>query len=188
MATHPNLLDADNSVLLVVDIQGRLTAAMSAVAAEQMLNHGRRLLEAARLLQVPVLLTEQYPQGLGPTQSEIGDYLPDATRIFGKTGFSCCAADGFMQALSDTGRKQVVVIGQEAHVCVLQTGLELLSHDYQVHIVEDAVSSRRADHRDCALQRLRQQGATISCHESVLFEWLRDARHSHFKTISALLR
>jgi len=83
MATHPNLLDADNSVLLVVDIQGRLTAAMSAVAAEQMLNHGRRLLEAARLLQVPVLLTEQYPQGLGPTQSEIGDYLPDATRIFG---------------------------------------------------------------------------------------------------------
>jgi nicotinamidase-related amidase len=188
MATHPNLLTADNSVLLVVDIQGRLSAAMPVTDLQQMLTHGRRLLQAAGLLEVPVLLTEQYPQGLGPTQAEISECLPGSARIFSKTGFSCCAADGFKQALADTGRKQVVVIGQEAHVCVLQTALELLSENYQVHVLTDAVCSRRADHKDYALQRMQQQGAALSCHESMLFEWLRDARHSHFKTISALLR
>jgi len=188
MTTHPNLLDVNNSVLLVVDIQGRLSTAMPAADLEQMLIHGRRLLEAARLLSVPVLLTEQYPQGLGPTQPEISECLPDASRIFGKTGFSCCAADGFNQALANTGRKQVVVIGQETHVCVLQTALELLNQAYQVHVLTDAVCSRRAEHKTYALQRMQQQGATLSCHESVLFEWLRDARHGEFKTISALLR
>ncbi|MBD9356552.1 hydrolase [Methylomonas sp. EbA] len=188
MAMHPNLLDANNSVLLVVDIQGRLSTVMPVLELQQMLMHGQRLLQAAGLLDVPVLVTEQYPQGLGPTQQEIGEYLPGNSRCFSKTGFSCCAADGFNQALVDTGRKQVVVIGQEAHVCVLQTALELLNQHYQVHVLEDAVCSRRAEHKNFALQRMQQQGATLSCHESVLFEWLRDARHSHFKTISALLR
>lgn len=188
MATHPNLLDVNHSVLLVVDIQGRLSAAMPAADLEQMLVHGRRLLEAAGLLSVPVLLTEQYPQGLGATQPEISAYLPDTSAIFAKTGFSCCAADGFNQALANTGRKQVVVIGQEAHVCVLQTVLALLDQAYQVHVLTDAVCSRRVEHKTYALQRMQQQGATLSCHESVLFEWLRDARHDKFKTISALLR
>lgn len=188
MATHPNLLDADNSVLLVVDIQGRLSAAMPALDLQQMLTHGQRLLQAAELQNVPVLVTEQYPQGLGSTQPEISKYLPGNTRLFNKTGFSCCAADGFTQTLADTGRKQVVLIGQETHVCVLQTALELLSHDYQVHVLTDAVCSRRAEHKDYALQRMQQHGATLSCHESVLFEWLRDAKHNHFKTISAALR
>ncbi|WP_026600619.1 isochorismatase family protein [Methylomonas sp. 11b] len=188
MTMHPNLLDADNSVLLVVDIQGRLSTAMPALDQQQMLTHGRRLLQAAGLLDVPVLLTEQYPQRLGSTQTEISECLPGNTRTFSKTGFSCCAADGFKQALTDTGRKQVVVIGQEAHVCVLQTALELLSANYQVHVLADAVCSRQVQHKDYALQRMLQQGVTLSCHESVLFEWLRDARHSHFKTISALLR
>ncbi|MEI8573999.1 hydrolase [Methylomonas sp. EFPC1] len=188
MATHPNLLEADNSVLLVVDIQQRLSAAMPVTDLQQMLTHGQRLLRAAGLLDVPVLLTEQYPQGLGPTQADIGECLPGSARIFNKTGFSCCAADGFKQALADTGRQQVVIIGQEAHVCVLQTALELLSANYQVHVLADVVCSRQVLHKDYALQRMQQQGVTLSCHESVLFEWLRDARHSHFKTISALLR
>ncbi|AMK78872.1 MULTISPECIES: hydrolase [Methylomonas] len=188
MSSHPNLLDADNSVLLVVDIQGRLSTAMPATDLQQMLTHGQRLLLAAGLLDVPVLLTEQYPQGLGPTQTEISECLPGSARIFSKTGFSCCAADGFKQALADSGRKQVVVIGQEAHVCVLQTALELLSENYQVHVLADSVCSRRVEHKDHALRRMQQQGVTLSCHESVLFEWMRDARHNHFKTISALLR
>ncbi|MCQ8117786.1 hydrolase [Methylomonas rosea] len=188
MSPHPNLLDADNSVLLVVDIQGRLSSAMPATDLQQMLTYGQRLLQAAGLLDVPVLLTEQYPQGLGPTQPEISECLPGNALVFSKTGFSCCAADGFNKALADTGRKQVVVIGQEAHVCVLQTALELLSENYQVHVLADAVCSRRVEHKNIALQRMQQQGVTLSCHESVLFEWLRDARHGHFKTISALLR
>lgn len=188
MVTHPNLLVADDSVLLVVDIQGRLSAAMPSGDLKQMIVHGRRLVEAARLLGVPVLATEQYPQGLGPIQPEIGDCLPDNARIFVKTGFSCCAALGFLSALAETGRKQVVMIGQETHVCVLQTALELVSLGYRVYVLTDAVCSRRNEHKDYALQRMQQQGVTLSCHESVLFEWLRDAKHQDFKTISALLR
>lgn len=188
MKTHPNLLDSGNSVLLVVDMQAKLTAAMPVADAERMLGHGRRLLEAARLLGVPVLATEQYPQGLGSTQPEISECLPGDVRLFSKTGFSCCAADGFNQALLETGRKQVVVMGQEAHVCVLQTALELLDQGYQVHVPTDAVCSRQGEHKDYALRRMQQQGATLTSHESVLFEWLRDARHQDFKTISALLR
>jgi nicotinamidase-related amidase len=188
MTTHPNLLDSANSVLLLVDIQSRLSAAMPLAEAEQMTIHAVRLLDAARLLDVPVLLTEQYPQGLGPTQPEISARLPEGTRIFTKTGFSCCAAEGFNRALAEIGRKQIVIIGQETHVCVLQTALDLLYQGYQVQVQTDAVCSRRIEHKSYALQRMQQQGVTLSCHESVLFEWLRDARHSHFKAISALLR
>lgn len=188
MAIHPNLLTADDSILLVVDIQGRLSAAMPSADLKQMIVYGRRLLEAARLLNVPVLATEQYPQGLGSTQPEIGDCFPATARVLGKTGFSCCSAAGFLEALNEAGRKQVVIIGQETHVCVLQTSLELLNRGYQVHVLTDAVCSRRDEHKHYALQRMQQQGVTLSCHESVLFEWLRDAQHEHFKTISALIR
>lgn len=92
-----------------------------------------------------------------------------------------------LDALENTGRKQVILAGVEAHVCVLQTALELLYKGYPVYVVEDAVCSRKAEHKSYALQRLQQQGATIINYESVLFEWLRDAKHADFKSISALL-
>ncbi len=108
--------------------------------------------------------------------------------MFSKNGFSCCAAEGFNGTLAALGRKQVVLAGQETHVCVLQTALELQHLGYQVHVLADAVCSRRAEHKAFALQRMQQQGVTLTCHESALFEWLRDARHERFKTISSLLR
>lgn len=186
MNTHPNLLSAQNSLLVVIDVQTKLTAAMS--EAEQMLANASALLEAANRLSIPVIVTEQYPQGLGATESAISTKLLENTPILPKTGFSCCAAEGFNAALQASGRKQIIIIGQEAHVCVLQTALELLFISYQVHIVEDAVCSRIPAHKFYALNRLRQQGATISNYESVLFEWLRDAAHPEFKAISQLLR
>lgn len=188
MSSHPNLLDASRSVLLLVDIQTRLSAAMPEVETQQMSQHCERLLQAAALLDVPVIVTEQYPQGLGPTQANLLDRLPAAAPVFAKTGFSCCAAEGFNATLAALGRKQVVLAGQETHVCVLQTALELDCLGYQVHVVTDAVCSRRAEHKAIALQRMQQQGVTLGCHESVMFEWLRDASHQRFKTISSLLR
>lgn len=188
MSSHPDLLDANDSVLLLVDIQTRLSAAMAIEDAGQMALHSERLLTAVSLLEVPVLLTEQYPQGLGPTQASLRELLPAAAQVFAKTGFSCCAAEGFCAALAALGRKQIVLAGQESHVCVLQTALELQHLGYRVHVVADAVCSRRAEHKALALQRMQQQGITLSCHESVLFEWLRDAKHERFKTISSLLR
>ncbi len=188
MKTHPNLLCAENSLLVVIDLQAKLSAVMPEKAAELMIANTGILVEAAGKLNIPVVLTEQYPKGLGPTDSTLVQKLPVTFQIFDKTGFSCCAADGFTEALALSHRKQIILVGQEAHVCVLQTALELLHADYQVHIVEDAVCSRKSEHKFYALQRMQQQGATITNHESVLFEWLRNAAHLEFKGISGLLR
>jgi nicotinamidase-related amidase len=186
MNKHPNLLSAANSLIVIVDFQGKLSAVMP--DADKVRSHITILLEAAQRLFVPVVVTEQYPQGLGHTEAAISEHFPEQTPIFEKSGFSCYAADGFSDALHSTGRKQIVLLGQEAHVCVLQTAMELLFDGYQVQIVEDAVCSRTHEHKLGALERLRQQGATITNYESVLFEWLRDAAHPEFKSISRLLR
>ncbi|WP_246534925.1 isochorismatase family protein [Methylomonas paludis] len=185
---HPNLLNPANSVLVVVDLQARLSAAMPVEEAQLVSANSCRLLTAAGMLGIPVLVTEQYPRGLGPTSAEILAQLPAASPVYAKTGFSCCAVDEFNQTLESSRRSQVLLIGQEAHVCVLQTALALLQRGYQVYVVEDAVCSRQFAHKTNALQRIQQHGATIINHESVLFEWLGDAGHADFKAISALLR
>jgi len=188
MTQHPNLLTTQNSVLLLVDIQDRLIQAMPEESSENMLESSIRLTEAANLLDIPVFLTEQYPQGLGSTVSTLNDKQSSTVQRFEKTNFSCVAAEGFMAALKQSERKQVIIAGQETHVCILQTALELMQQGYQVHILEDACCSRKAEHKFYALQRLQQQGATISNFESVLFEWLRDAKNPHFSALSQLLR
>ncbi|MEY3807304.1 MAG: hypothetical protein RI893_280 [Pseudomonadota bacterium] len=187
MSTHPNLLSVSNSLLIIVDLQKKLSAAMPEQEAELMTSNVCSLVEAAGLLSIPVLLTEQYPQGLGATDTNITDLLSENTLIFEKTGFSCCAANAFTDTVASTDRKQIILVGQEAHVCVLQTALELLHLGYQVHVVEDAICSRKAEHKFYALQRMQQHGATITNHESILFEWVKDSTHPEFKKISALL-
>lgn len=188
MNTHPNILSSENSLLIVVDLQSKLTSVMPQAEAELMIANTGSLIDAANNLNIPLLLTEQYPKGLGATEASVTEKLPKAAQVFEKTGFSCCAANGFNQALQISGRKQIILVGQEAHVCVLQTALELLFIGYQVYIAEDAVCARKPEHKFYALQRLQQQGATIINYESVLFEWLRDAAHPNFKSISGMLR
>jgi len=188
MKTHPDLLCAENSLLVVIDIQTKLLAVMPEAAAASMLTNTGILVDAAGCLNIPVILTEQYPQGLGATDTAIVQKLPGAFQIFDKTGFSCCAAEGFNEAVEISRRKQIILAGQEAHVCVLQTALELIFMGYQVHIVEDALCSRKTEHKFYALLRLQQQGSTITNHESVLFEWLKNAAHPEFKRISGWLR
>ena len=188
MSTHPNLLDSHNSLLVIVDMQSKLSAAMPEKDVAIMTKNGISLLMASKLLGVPVFMTEQYPKGLGATMLEIAENLPANTRMFEKTGFSCCAADGFKQALAASGRRQIILAGQEAHVCILQTALELLHMGYLVYVVEDALCSRQTQHKISALHRMQRNGVTVVCHESVLFEWLKDAKHADFKAISSLLR
>ena len=184
----PPLCDAARSLLLVVDIQPALTTAMPEQEAGLMLNNAACLLQAAGTLGIPVLLTEQYPKGLGTTEPSVLEQLPPAARRFAKTGFSCCAAAGFVKTMADSGRDQIIMVGQEAHVCVLQTAFDLLSRGLTVFIAEDAVCSRKSTHKLFALERMRTAGAAITNYESVLFEWLRDAAHPDFKTLSKLLR
>lgn len=182
------LLAAGRSVLLVVDIQTRLAAAMEAGALETVLRNASVLLQGASALGLPVLATEQYPQGLGSTHETIKAHLPAQARVFDKTAFSCCAAAGLLDAAHASGRQQVVLAGMEAHVCVLQTAVDLHASGWQVHVVEDAVCSRREPNKRNALARLQQAGVVVTNTESVLFEWLRDARHPEFKRIAALVK
>ena len=180
------LCHVKDSQLVVVDIQERLLAAMPDKPRKQLLKNTGHLIQAARLLDVPIHHTEQYPQGLGSTHDDIASKLTDVPTLE-KTCFSCCGANGFESRLGDAG-KQIVLTGIESHVCVLQTALDLYAKGYQVFVVEDATCSRSKHHHRNALARLSQAGVVVTNSESVLFEWLRDARHEHFKTLSKLLR
>ena len=182
------LCAAAQSQLLVIDVQQRLQAAMKAKITARVTRHIERLIRAAHLLGIPVHHTEQYPRGLGETLPELQALLPG--KGFEKTCFSCCGAEGLSAALEEPkkGRGQIVLCGMESHVCVLQTALELQAQGFAVFVVEDACCSRDKHHHKNAMARLRTAGVVVSNHESVLFEWLRDASHPHFRAISAMLR
>ena len=178
------LVERDRSQLLMVDIQERLLPAMSDPAL--VVKNGGRLLEAARTLAVPVVVSEQYPAGLGRTVPELASLAP-VNAVQEKMEFSCFANAGLRSALSGTG-KQTIVFGIEAHVCVLQTALEMAADSRDVTIVVDAIGSRVADSKEIALRRLQDAGVRLATTEMVLFEWLRRAGTPEFKTISRLIR
>lgn len=182
------LCSADNSILVVIDIQERLTAAMPARVLERLKYNSTILLKAAGNLSIPVLATLQYPKGLGPMIPSVSDLLPADTRIFEKTCFSSLDAEGFNEELDKSARKQVILLGVEAHICVLQTAMGLQDAGYQVFVAMDAICSRHRENYENALARLQQAGITTSNTESIVYEWLRDARHEHFKGISALIK
>jgi hypothetical protein len=165
-----------------------LLAAMEESRQARLIRAAAVLGQAAALLGVPVLVTEQYPKGLGNTVGEISRVLPDDTRRFEKTCFSACGASDFLANLHSNQRSQVVLIGMETHVCILQTAFDLLAADFEVFVVEDGVCSRVDEHKANALERMARAGVTVTNLESVLFEWLGDAAHPHFKAISALIR
>ncbi len=176
------LLTAEDAVLLLIDLQERLMPVIhnhQAVVARAV-----RLAEAATLLDVPVRATEQNPAGLGPTVPPLAAY-PQA--VLAKTTFSAAGEDGF-PALLPAGSGEIVVAGCEAHVCVLQTVLDLLASGYRVIWAADATGSRDPADRAAAIDRARQYGAEIVTSEMVLFEWLRDARHPRFREVHKLLR
>lgn len=182
------LCSSENSLLVVIDIQERLTAAMPARVLERLKHNSTILLKAADHLSIPVLATLQYPKGLGPMIPSVSDLLPADAHTFDKTCFSCLDAEDFRQKLDKSGRKQVILLGVEAHICVLQTAIRLQDAGYQVFVAMDAICSRHRENYENALVRLQQAGITTSNTESIVYEWLRDARHEHFKTISALIK
>ena len=177
------LIERARSLVLLVDMQERLVPAMTG-AAEVIANCGI-LLRGAHKLGVPILASEQYPKGLGHTLPELAALAPIRPE---KLEFSCYANPILREELSRAGRKQVVICGVEAHVCVLQTGLDLIDAGFQVFVVTDAVASRRAESRDVALSRLAGAGAVPVTVEMALFEWLRSAAAPDFRAISKLIR
>jgi len=184
----PLLCQASRSQLFIIDVQERLAATMDDEVLAALVRNTNILLEAATALDVPVLRSEQYPKGLGPTLPAIRDKLPPGQQAQEKTCFSACGAAGMTEILNTADRPQVILTGMETHICVLQTALELQQGGSQVFVVQDAVCSRRKANHKNALARMRQAGVFISNTESVLFEWLQDASHPQFKTLSKLIR
>jgi nicotinamidase-related amidase len=181
-------LVASTTLLIVVDVQERLCRAMDAEALGLMVRSARILVESARALGAPVVFTEQYPKGLGPTLPSVAELLERAqARRFEKTAFSACGADEFVEAL-DPGLAAAVVIGMEAHVCVYQTVRDLCERDLEVHVPIDGVLSRRADHRDAGLSLIERAGGIRTTSESVVFDWLGDAGRPEFKALAPLFR
>jgi nicotinamidase-related amidase len=189
------LMDVQRSIVLVIDLQGKL---MEMIERPEMVRSGTlRLLRLAELFQVPVILTEQYPRGLGGTHSEIRSAFNDLTankRYHEKTAFGCCGSPGFELLLRELrpgvepSRRQIVVAGIEAHVCVMQTVLELLRDGNQVFLCWECISSRGAEYRRYALDRMVQAGAILTNHESAGFEWARHKDHPRFKEMSRLFK
>jgi isochorismate hydrolase len=182
------LCEPDNSALLVIDVQTHLTAVMPAKVLARLQRNMGLMLNAAKLLDIPVFATEQYPAGLGNMEEEIANLLPQGSHRYEKTSFSCTGADNFSSDLKASGRKQIVIAGMEAHICVMQTAINLVKNGYQVFVVADAICSRHRESYETALLRLRYAGVTILDAESVLFEWVRDAKNDHFKALQPLLR
>jgi len=176
-----------NPVLVVVDVQERLFNAMDAERRDDMVANVKILVSAARRLDVPVLVTEQYPKGLGRTLPELRALLGD-TPPFEKTAFSCCGADGFMDRMRALGADHVILTGIEAHVCVLLTALDLLTRGLRVSIVADAVCSRRPANLEIGLGQARQASAVVTATETVVFQLLGGADSDAFRELSKLLR
>jgi nicotinamidase-related amidase len=174
-------------VLVVTDVQERLFGAMDAERRDEMIRNLKILLSAARRLGTPVIVTEQYPQGLGRTLPELRVLLDDAAPLE-KTSFSACAVGAFVERLTSLGADPVILTGVEAHVCVLLTALDLLAKGVRVSIVGDAVCSRRASTMDVGLAQARQAGAVITATETVIFQLLGSADSEAFREISKLLR
>ncbi len=179
------LIRREQSLLLVVDIQEKLAPAI--LNADGVVANVAKLIQAAQKLSVPMLASEQYPKGLGRTVPALRNLLPSAA-IFEKTHFSCFGEAGVAERLRQTQRQQIIVCGMEAHVCVLQTALELKAAGYTTMVVADAVSSRRQENHALGLARLRGAGVEIVTTEMVLFEWIGQAGTLEFKSLLALIK
>ncbi len=175
------------SQLIVIDVQAKLAPVMQPDDMQAVLKNISLLVQAANLLQVPMIVTEQYPQGLGATLPEIMQAIVPQVKPISKTAFSANKAPKFIQQCTrDT--PQLILTGMEAHICVLQTALGLIQANKQVFVVEDAIISRNPANKTNAIARMRDAGCIISNTESIVFEWLGDANHAAFKTISKLIK
>ncbi len=183
---HEKTLDAGHTALVIIDMQEAFRAAMEDFA----LVAGRiaRVAEGAALLGLPIIVTEQYPRGLGHTAEEIKAVLPASVEAIEKTAFSSCGAGAFEAELERTRARQLLVCGIEAHICVNQTTHDLLARGFQVHLLTDCITSRTPENRLIGLAKMQASGALPSSTELALFELLRDARHEQFKAIQKLIK
>lgn len=179
------MLELDNTLLLIVDVQGKLATLMQ--DRERYLGNLRIMIRSAEILKLPIIWAEQLPEKLGATLPEIAELLTRYQPI-AKSSFSCFGNDDLCQALAATGRSQVLVTGIETHICVYQSALDLIRLNKEPHIVCDAVASRIADNKQIGLNKMKAAGAQLTSTETCLFELMKNADFPQFRQITALLK
>ena len=179
------MLEIQQCCLTVVDVQGKLAQLMH--GKEALFKNIQILIQAAKILDIPILWCQQCPDALGATVPEIAQLLEGNEQI-NKAAFSCCGEGQFNMKLKELTRKQVLLCGIETHVCIYQTAVDLLQQDFHVEVIADAVSSRALENKQTAINRLAIEGAKIICTEMVLFELLKTAEHPQFRQIAKLIK
>ncbi len=178
---------AKQSQLLIIDVQEKLIKSIPEAVINSVIKNINAIREMALLLNIPILVTEQYPKGLGTTDTRILNTQKPGFPVIEKTSFSCCQARDFNNNIQND-KQQIIITGIESHICVLQTALQLNSSNKKIFVIEDAICSRHKSNHKNAVARLSKENIIISNTESLLFEWLEDASHPHFKTASKLIR
>lgn len=180
------LLKASEAVLLVVDIQDKFTDVI--LNANMVIEKTAILIQAAAQLEIPIVVSEQYPKGLGHTVDALIHLLPTNAVTLEKTAFGCLGDEEITTHLAGLKRKKIMLCGIEAHVCVNQTAHQLLTAGYEVHLIQDAISSRHAENRTIGIQKMLASGAIAGCTEMALFELMQTAKHPAFKSLQALVK
>ncbi len=180
------ILERDQAVLVVVDVQERLVPVMDQDRYAEILRNISFVLKSARLLGIPVVATEQYPRGIGHMVPDLADACRD--KVIEKLSFGCCGEPSFIEHMNSLGRRQAIVVGMEAHVCVYQTVLGLLREGFDVHLVRDGIMSRGESDYLNALESARSAGAVVTTSETAVFQLVKVSSDPQFKEISALVK
>lgn len=180
-----NMLDKKDCLLLVIDVQEKL---VNMLDKNVVVNRAAILAKAAQILEIPTIVTEQYPKGLGATVEPVKQNLAKDTKIVEKSAFSAIKEKGFLETLKSYNKKQIVICGIETHICVHQTTADLITEGFEVYVAKDACASRNKYEFKQGIERMQENGAKISCLEIVLFEWLRTSKNPKFKEVQALIK
>ncbi len=178
-------MNKDNCVVLMIDIQEKL---VKATDADIEAKNAYKILKTANLMNIPVIVTEQYPKGLGETVSELKSVFNENTFLYEKTDFSALNNEDVLKKLQTFGKKQVVLFGIEAHICVLQTAKALIQNGYEVFLIKDASKSRKNFEFETGINLMQQYGVKISCCEILLFDLLKSSKNPNFKEVQALIK
>lgn len=180
-----NTLSAENSLVLIIDIQDRLVAALN---KDVIVENSVKVASAAKALNIPIILTEQYPKGLGHTVQRLTDVLPEGSEVVEKTYFNALLEDGMLEKIKSYGKKQIVIFGIETHICVHQTASALVEEGFEVYVIKDACASRNKYEFKQGIEAMVANGVKVSCVEIALFEWLKGAKNPKFKEVQALIK
>ena len=180
-----NTLSAEDSLVLIIDIQEKLVAALN---KDVVVSNALKVATSANILGIPIIVTEQYPKGLGCTVQSLKDVLPQEAQIVEKTYFNALLEDGMLDKIKSYGKKQIVIFGIETHICVYQTASALIEQGYEVYVIKDACASRNKYEFKQGIDAMVANGAKISCVEIALFDWLKGAKNPKFKEVQALIK